>query len=56
MIAPLEHMIESAVVHGLIYRVLSSLMRGMGVPGTIAFAVAGIGGVYLYRKYFSRRA
>ena len=50
----LEHMVESAVVHGVIYRTLSTVMRGIGIPGTIAFAIAGIGGVYLYRKYFSR--
>jgi hypothetical protein len=46
------HMIESAIVHGLIYRALWQIMRHMGLPGCIAFAIAGIAGVWLYRRFF----
>lgn len=52
------HMIESAIVHGVIYRVIFEATRRFGLPGCIAFAVAGIAGVAIYRRCFGndRRA
>jgi hypothetical protein len=36
------HMIESALIHGLIYRVLWAAMRSLGLHGVIVWAIVGI--------------
>lgn len=36
------HMIESALIHGLIYRSLSASMRGLGIHGVLVFVAVGI--------------
>ena len=53
------HMIESALIHGLSYRVLWQAMRGLGMHGVLAFAVVGIAGMaiahFLFRRLFRWR-
>lgn len=53
------HLIESSLIHGLIYRALSACMRGMGLHGVLAFVVVGILGVLVahvvMRGLFGRR-
>lgn len=36
------HLIESSLIHGLIYRALSACMHGLGLYGALAFVVVGI--------------
>lgn len=49
------HMIVSALVHGLIYRVLWSATHGMGTGHLIALAVAVIGALLITHLLFHRR-
>ena len=53
------HMILSAIIHGLIYRAIWGLERGMGVHGAVALAVLIIGtllvGRFITRLLFGRR-
>ncbi|WP_426661942.1 hypothetical protein [Rhodanobacter aciditrophus] len=39
------HLIESSLIHGLIYRALSACMLGLGLHGVLAFVVVGILGM-----------
>jgi len=53
------HMIESSLIHGLIYRALAACIHGLGLHGVFAFAVVGILGVvvahFAMRRLFSFR-
>jgi hypothetical protein len=49
------HMIISAIVHGLIYRLIWSITRGMGIGGIFAFAIVGIGGMWAARAVMGGR-
>jgi hypothetical protein len=49
------HMIVSAIVHGLIYRLLWSATRGMGLGHLIALAAAVIGAIVITHALFHRR-
>ena len=53
------HMIESSLIHGLIYRALWTCMRGLGLHGVLAWAVIGVIGVAIAhvvtRRIFGRR-
>lgn len=49
------HMLLSAVIHGLIYRVIWSFTRGMGTGHLIALAVAVIGALLITHRLFHRR-
>jgi len=53
------HLIESSLIHGLIYRALSACMRGLGLHGALAFVVVGILGLAIahvvIRSLFGRR-
>lgn len=51
----MEHMIESGIVHGLIYRLVWMLSHHMGIGGFFAFALAGIAAVALTRRVLRRR-
>lgn len=51
----MTHMILSALVHGLIYRLIWSYTRGMGEGHIFALAVAIIGGLVVTHLLFRRR-
>ncbi|TAN03095.1 MAG: hypothetical protein EPN36_13935 [Rhodanobacteraceae bacterium] len=55
------HMIESSIIHGLIYRLVWGLSRQIGMPATIAVGVLALGLVALahvifFKRYRVRRA
>ncbi len=49
------HMILSAIVHGLIYRLIWSATRGMGEGHIFALALAVIGALLITHLLFHRR-
>ncbi len=49
------HMIISAIVHGLIYRLIWSFTRGMGLGQIVGLAAAVIGGLVVTHLLFHRR-
>lgn len=51
----MSHMILSALVHGLIYRLIWSFTRGMGLGHIAALALAVIGAIAITRLLFHRR-
>lgn len=52
-------MIESSLIHGLIYRALAACIHGLGLHGVFAFVVVGILGTVIahivVRNLFGRR-
>ena len=51
----MSHMILHAIVHGLIYRALWSLTRGMHSGSIVALAVVGIGAIAFFHFLFRRK-
>ena len=51
----MTHMIVSAIVHGLIYRLIWSYTRGMGEGRIVAIAFSVIGGIAITHLLFHRR-
>ena len=51
----MTHMIVSAIVHGLIYRLIWSYTRGMGEGRIVAIAFSVIGGIAITHLLFRRR-
>ena len=49
------HMILSAIVHGLIYRLIWSATRGMGEGRIVAIAFSVIGAIAITHLLFHRR-
>ena len=57
------HMILSAIIHGLIYRLIWAVEKGTGLHGAVAYAVVIIGGLLIghfvmrlfYRRRYGRR-
>lgn len=51
----MTHMIVSAIVHGLIYRLIWSATRGMGEGRIVAIAFSVIGAIAITHLLFHRR-
>ncbi|MHB1773557.1 MAG: hypothetical protein ACYCST_17815 [Acidimicrobiales bacterium] len=51
----MSHMIVSALVHGLIYRLIWSFTRGMGLGHIAVLTAAVIGALLITRLLFHRR-
>lgn len=51
----MTHMIVSALIHGLIYRLIWSATRGMGEGRIVAIAFSVIGGIAITHLLFRRR-
>lgn len=51
----MEHMIESGIVHGLIYRLIWMLSHHLGIGGMAAVTIASIAAVAITRRMLRRR-
>lgn len=51
----MNHMIVSALIHGVIYDVIWKAMRGMGLPTSIAIAAGVVVAALLFTRLFRQR-
>lgn len=51
----MSHMVVSALVHGVIYRVIWQAMRGLGLPASVAVAITVVAAAWLGGRLLRRR-